>query len=441
VSEVKRGQKRIFTGIVRDITERKRAERQLRDYSERLEEMVDERTRELREAQERLLEQQRLEQEVQLAAEIQASLLPEHVPSLEGFEFAATALPARHVSGDLYDFILPAPDGECCHIVLADIAGKGIPAALLTSTARTLFRAETEHDDSPGIILSNINRSLHPDLEQAEMFITFLSARLDVTSGRLTYANAGHTEALWCQGHHACARLSSTGLPVGIFADTVVEEEMINLRPGDSLVFYSDGVTEAANSENDLFGIERLTDLLIEHSRASAPALRDAIVQAVESFRSGSPRSDDLTLVVLKARPRAVAFSYPGELEHLNAATGFIREAVLAYGETFASQMELAASEIITNVMRYAYRELSGDVDGEITLLPDRVRLDLYDHGASFDPAAVPDPDLENSQEGGYGLYIVRQIMDEVTYTPDTPNGNHWRLVHSGGNPPPVYAL
>jgi serine/threonine-protein kinase RsbW len=145
--------------------------------------------------------------------------------------------------------------------------------------------------------------------------------------------------------------------------------------------------------------------------------------------------------VVLKARPRAVAFSYPGELEHLNAATGFIREAVLAYGETFASQMELAASEIITNVMRYAYRELSGDVDGEITLLPDRVRLDLYDHGASFDPAAVPDPDLENSQEGGYGLYIVRQIMDEVTYTPDTPNGNHWRLVHSGGNPPPVYAL
>jgi len=428
VSEVRLADRRLFTGIVRDITERKRAEEALQEYSERLEDMVEERTQELREAQAQILAQQRLQQELELAAQVQTSLLPRSVPSLDGFDFAATALPARYVSGDLYDFILP--DLETCHIVLADIAGKGIPAALLTSTARALLRAETEHDDSPAIMLSSINTSLYEDLTQAEMFITFLAARLDARLGTLTYANAGHTETLWWQqASRTCRTLPVTGLPIGIYADASVEEKTLTLRPGDVVVFYSDGITEAANSQDELFGLDRLVTLVSDHVHLPASEVVRVIVETVEAFRAGAPRSDDLTLIVLKALPRTISFTYPATLDHLNEVTALVQQAASAYGGDFAYQMELATSEVVTNIIRHAYHLSPGEVRGQITLLPDRIELDLHDDGTPFDLSSVPEPDLIAPQEGGYGLFVAHQVTDELTYTPATPDGNHWRLI------------
>jgi sigma-B regulation protein RsbU (phosphoserine phosphatase) len=418
--------------FVTDITERKQAEEALREYSERLEEMVDERTRELRQAQVQLLSQQRLQQELELAMQVQTSLLPRQVPILDGFDFAATALPARYVSGDLYDFVSPDPD--TCHIVLADISGKGLPAALLTLTARTLFRAETEYDSSPASILASVNSSFYKDLVQAETFITFFAARLDARLGTLTYANAGHTETLWCQyAVQGCRVLPSTGLPIGIYSNTAFREETLVLRPGDTLVFYSDGITEAANSHDELYGQERLADVLSANADLSAFDLSQVIVDSVEAFRVDAPRSDDLTLIVLKVLPRAIPFVYPAELEHLNEVTAFIRQMTLAYGGDFAYAMELAASEIVTNIIQHAYRFAPGELRGHITLLPDRVELDLYDDGTPFDISAVPEPSLEEPHEGGYGLFIARQLADELAFVPATPDGNHWRLVKVAG--------
>jgi PAS domain S-box-containing protein len=410
-----------------DITRRKQAEQALQEYSERLEDMVEERTQELREAQAQLLAQQRLQQEIELAAQIQVSLLPRQVPSLDGFEFAAKALPARYVGGDLYDFVLCGE--QAYHIVLADIAGKGVPAAMLALTARTLLRAETDHDDSPANILSNVNRSFYEDLAHAEMFITFLTARLDAPTGTLTYASAGHTETLWWQqADQTCHTLPSTGLPIGIFPDAVIAEETLVLRPGDVLVFYSDGVTEASNRRDELFGLDRLRDLVDTHARLPADELCQVVVEDVEAFCAGVPRSDDLTLVVLKALPRTVSFTYPATLENLHEVTTLVRQAASAYGDDFAYQMELATSEIVTNVIKHAYHLSSGEVRGQITLLPDQAQLDLYDDGVSFDPSSIPAPDLTEPQEGGYGLYIADQMVDELVYTPASPEGNHWRM-------------
>jgi sigma-B regulation protein RsbU (phosphoserine phosphatase) len=419
---------RLYALAQQEIRERVRADDALQEYSDHLVDMVEERTRDLREVQAQLLARQRLQQEIELAAQTQVSLLPRQVPSFDGFEFGATALSARYVSGDLYDFVLAGP--ETCHIVLADISGKGIPAALLASTARTLVRAETEHEASPAVILSNVNASFYEDLTSAEMFITFLAARLDVRLGTLTYASAGHTDILWWQqAKQTCLPLSATGLPVGIFADTTIAEETHILRPGDALVFYSDGITEAVNSGDELFGLERLMDLFADRAHLSASDLAQAIVESVESFRSNAPRSDDVTLVVLKVLPRIVPFACSATLNDLNRMTALVQQTALAYGSDFAYQLELVVSEIVTNVIKHAYRLTSGEIRGQIGLFPDRVEVDLYDDGTPFDLLSVPTPDLSKLQEGRYGLFIARQLTDELVYTPATPEGNHWQLI------------
>ena len=429
-------------GFVTDITERQHMQEALQKYSERLEHRVEERTQQLRQAHMQFLAEQRLQQDLELARQVQASLLPRSLPALDGYEFAAMALPARYVSGDVYDFVLS--DAQACHLVLADISGQGVPAALLASTARTLVRAEIEHEDSPAAILTSVNSSLFSELDLAELFVTFFVARLDANSGRLSYANAGHTEALWWQqARGGWQTLSPTGLPVGIFADTAIGEETIVLRPGDRLVFYSDGVTEACNEDDEFFGVDRLVRVLSDHMSLSASDLVRTITDAIGSFCYGAEyrgidstdteqraatRDDDLTLIVLRVLPRTVSFVYPATLEHLDEAVALIRQEALAYGDRFAYEVELASSEVITNIMQHACG-FCGEVRGEITLLPDRIAVDLYDQGVACDLSTVPEPELDELHEGGYGLYVARQLLDELTYARATPDGNHWRLV------------
>jgi serine phosphatase RsbU (regulator of sigma subunit)/anti-sigma regulatory factor (Ser/Thr protein kinase) len=432
LSYVQRGDETLVLSFVSDVTERWEAQEALKLYSERLEEMVEERTAELHQAQVQLLSQQRLQQELKLAEEVQASMLPSHVPSLDGYEFGAMALSARYVSGDLYDFIPCSPD--VYHIVLADIAGKGVPAALLTFTARAFLRAEAEHEDSPATIVANVNTALYEDLTRAETFITVLLARLDARLGVLTYVSAGHAEALcWQYASRSCCRLPATGLPLGILPGTSIDDETLYLRPGDVMLFYSDGITEAVNPDEELFGVERLDAVLCEHAHLPAPELAQTIMGAVENFRADVPRSDDLTIVILKVLPRTVSFTSPATLDHLNEITALVRRLSLAYGAGFAYEFELAASEIVTNLIRHAYRSSSGEVRGQIVLLPDRIQVDLLDTGESFDPRQVPELKEGEAREGGYGLAIARQLTDEMIYTPDTPEGNRWRLVKLAG--------
>ena len=414
--------------LLHEITRRKQIQTALQQYSEQLQAMVEERTRGLAAAQAQLLAQQRLQQEIELAAQIQASLLPAEVPVFDGYEFAAAAIPSRYVSGDLYDFIVTDP--ETCHIVIADIAGKGVPAALLSSTARTLIRAETDHETSPGRILTNVNASFYRDLTQAEMFITFLTARLDTRYGTLAYANAGHTAALWWrQVSGSCEECLATGLPIGVLPDAIVEERSLILRPGDALIFYSDGIPEAINAEGEFFGMDRLSALVNTNACLAAPELLQRIMGAVQTFVVSAPRSDDITLLVLKVLPRTLTFDCDAVLDSLHMIMVLVRRAALAYGDPFAYQVELAASEIVSNVIRHAYRATTGRIRGTLHLLPDRLQIDLYDDGMSFDPHTLAPPALGEIQEGGYGLFIAQQVVDELTYAARTAQGNHWKLV------------
>ena len=406
---------------------RVQAERELARYSERLEAMVDQRTADLKAAQGRLLEQQRLEQEVVLAAQVQASLLPDHTPDLPGYEFAGVALAARYVSGDMYDW--SGLTHEQCFMVLADIAGKGVPAAMLTSTARALLRDFAARKSPPGPALSSLNRFLYDDLTRAGMFVTVAAANLDQRTAAVDYASAGHTEVLWYRTMKGlCEKLPATGPPIGVLPSYAIEEHRIFLRPGDVLVLYSDGVTEAESEKGEFFGTDRLIELLRRNTSLSAAALAQSIVDAVDTFAKG-PRSDDLTIVVVKALPRTVSFRFAADLGHLEETLTLIRAVGGAYEPEFAYDLELAACEIVTNIIQHAYPSARGELRGEVHLEPDRVQVDLYDDGLPFDLSTLPAKDRPQASERGHGVPIVRQLMDEVAYSRGTSAGNHWRFV------------
>lgn len=403
------------------------AERDLQHYANRLEEMVEERTAALRAAQEKLLAQQRLEQEIALAAQVQASLLPRAMPQMEGYRFYALASPAQQIGGDLYDLI--QKDEGCC-IVTADISGKGIPAAMFIAAARVLMRHWSESLRSPAAALQALNRTLYTDLSQAGMFITFFAARLDARTGVLRYANTGHTSALWYRSSSDMFQLlGATGLPVGILPELIADEREIYLRPGDLLLIYSDGLTETQNPQGELFGLERVQEVLRAHLHDEPAQLLNYLFDAVNRFAEQEPRSDDLTLLLIQAMPRTVEFSYPASFKRLDEMSTFIRLNVNAYGEEMAYQVELAASELFTNMIRHAYagRE-DGEIRGRLTLAEDWFQVEVWDQGRSFDPFSIPNPDLNQVHESGYGLFIIRTIMDEWEYHPSTPQGNYWRL-------------
>jgi serine phosphatase RsbU (regulator of sigma subunit)/anti-sigma regulatory factor (Ser/Thr protein kinase) len=402
------------------------AEETLVNYTDHLQEILERRTTELRVAQEKIFSQKALEQEVELARQVQTSLLSQEIPRMDGFIFAATALPARYVGGDFYDFI---QKGSECTLILADVSGKGMPAAMLTSTARALVRAAIKYESEPALILSNTQDAIYPDLSQAEMFSTFFAARLDSTTAAFAYANAGHTEAIWWRNRiRSVERFPATGLPIGIILNNEITQRQIHLCPGDMLVFYSDGITETLNPAEEIFGLERLIALVEANADDSAHTLAQRILTEVDSFANGAPLVDDLTLVVLKVVPRLVHFEYRGGLDQLDEIVGFIRRRVEMYGEDFAYQVELAVSEVVTNILEHAYAEAAGEVTGQLALDSDGVVLDFYDRGRAFDIAQLPPVDLELPHAGGYGLHIVRQLVDELGYTPGAGHRNHWRM-------------
>jgi phosphoserine phosphatase RsbU/P len=431
------GSAAIAIGHAAEYEARVQAEEEIKLYAEHLAIMVDQHTADLKAAQAKLLEQQRLEQEVQLGIEVQASLLPHVIPDLPGYEFAGVAQAARYMSGDMYDWIGFGP--EHLYLALADIAGKGVPAAMITSTARALLRDAADRNSPPGTALESVNRSLYDDLTHVGRFITIVAAYLDRRTAAVDYASAGHTDVLWYRAaSDDCERLPATAPPVGVLPDITFPERRIGMCPGDVLLFYSDGVTEAERERDEFFGTDRLADLVGQHAALPAAALAQEVVDAVDAFSRGM-RSDDLTLIVVKALPRTVPFHCASELGPMEGALDLVRALGQPYGEDFAYELELAASEILTNIIQHAYKGKDGQIRGEFRLEADRIQIDIYDRGLPFDLAAVPEMDAEpvrdvrRTSDRGRGVHIVRQVMDEVDYWPSTEDGNHWRLVKRRG--------
>jgi serine phosphatase RsbU (regulator of sigma subunit) len=244
-----------------------------------------------------------LERDLEIGREIQRSLLPQSLPAIPGWEFAVYYQAARQVGGDFYDF-LPLPGTpDRIGLVIADAAGKGVPAALFMTLSRTTIRAAALSHPSPAAALGKANELILND-SHSTLFVTACYATLETGSGRLVFSNAGHNRPLWYRAATgAFEELVARGIVLGSFARIELEEREIDFAPGDLLVLYTDGVTEAMNAERQPFGEERLRAAVAATAGGSAQEVVAAIVDAANSFADNLPQSDDCTLLVVKRCP------------------------------------------------------------------------------------------------------------------------------------------
>jgi len=243
-------------------------------------------------------EQARLARELELAHDIQRSLLPQEAPTRPGYQIAYRWNAAREVGGDFCDFVT-LPQGGL-GLLIADVSGKGIPAALYMMFARTLLRAVALSGRAPAAMLMRTNELIVAD-STSDYFITAYYGVLDPAQHKLTYASAGHNLAYFAAaGRDAAQALLTKGIPLGILPEITVEQQSLDMAPGDVVLFYTDGVSDALNAANEEFGSERLAAVLTAHRSESAEAIADAIVAAVQEFAGSVAQYDDFTMIVLK---------------------------------------------------------------------------------------------------------------------------------------------
>jgi serine phosphatase RsbU (regulator of sigma subunit) len=250
-------------------------------------------TEQKREAQER----ERIEQELRIARLIQQTLLPKTLPKLSGYDIAAYYQPAREVGGDFYDsFVLE--DGRL-GLVVGDVTDKGIPAALVMATTRTMLRVSAQRLFPPGEVLKRANDALVPDIPP-NMFITCLYAILDTESGRLVYANAGHDPPYLRHHGSNVEELRARGMPLGLMPGMEYEEKEVTLQRGESVLFYSDGLVEAHDPKGEMFGFPRLQGLVGAHHSGES-SLIDFLLSELTDFAGENwEQEDDITLVTLE---------------------------------------------------------------------------------------------------------------------------------------------
>jgi serine phosphatase RsbU (regulator of sigma subunit)/anti-sigma regulatory factor (Ser/Thr protein kinase) len=396
----------------------------------------------VREQQAEARTRERIEQELRIARIIQQTLLPQELPQLGGWQLGAYYQPARAVGGDFYDF-LQFDDGRL-GLVIGDVTDKGVPAALVMATTRSMLRTAAQHGDSPGEVLERANNLLCPDIPP-KMFVTCLYAILDPSTGRLQYANAGH-DLPYVSHNGAATELRATGMPLGLMPDMHYEEKEMHMATGDTLLLYSDGLVEAHNPERDMFSFPRLMSLVGQYGDTGA--LIEYLLNELRSFTGiGWEQEDDVTLVTLQhtgdghMKDRSdtnhtvdegwrVLDTWPipsapgNERDAMRHVEATVRE--LGLPEKRIERLKTAVAEATMNAMEHGNR-YQEDVPVEVTVMSSarQVAVRIRDSGGGQPvPMQSQTPDLEaklaeEQTPRGWGLFLIRNLVDELRVTSD----------------------
>jgi serine phosphatase RsbU (regulator of sigma subunit)/anti-sigma regulatory factor (Ser/Thr protein kinase) len=378
---------------------------------------------------------ERLEQELRVARLIQQTLLPKELPALPGWGLARYYQPARAVGGDFYDFIQLA-NGQMA-LVVGDVTDKGVPAALVMATTRAILRGAAAQHDSPGQVLEQANDLLVPDIPR-NMFVTCLYAILDPASGRLRYANAGHDLPYRRRGTGA-VELRATGMPLGLLPGMHYEENETVVEPGDTVLFYSDGIVEAHNPQRDMFSFGRLQALVAGHA-GGAPLIDFLLAELARFTGAGWEQEDDVTMVTLQRDeapdlPASAAeawrtldtFSWPSEPGNERLAMAKVAESVREVGLEPArlERLKTGVAEATMNAMEHGNKfRPEVPVDFVVRVSDRAVSVRITDQGGGKPIPEAHVPDLEAKLAGtqtprGWGLFLIEKMVDEMHVTMD----------------------
>lgn len=390
------------------------------------------------------LERERMEQELRVARVIQQTLLPKEVPSVTGWSMAAHWQPARAVSGDFYDFIT-FPDGKLA-IIVGDVTDKGVPAALVMATTRSILRSAAENLEAPGQVLEQANNRLCPDIPQ-NMFVTCLYALLDPASGLIRYANAGHNVP-YQRCKDGVIEMRARGMPLGLMPEMSYEEKEAHIEPGENIVLYSDGLVEAHNTQGEMFGFPRLRELL------AMPQCGDALIHCLlnelDAFTGpGWEQEDDVTFVTLERSPvfrdpemRTLAefelASHPGnERQAIEQVAAILQPLNLPTARL--ERLKTAIGEATMNAMEHG-NHYQPDLPVEISVRASAeiLSISITDHGGEQEIPASQTPDLEAKIAGmqsprGWGLFLIQKMVDEMRVTSDQQHHTVELIFHQAG--------
>jgi len=374
---------------------------------------------------------ERMQGELNIARDIQMSMLPLTFPAFperQDFTVYAKLQPAREVGGDFYDFFFG--DDQKFFLCVADVSGKGVPSALFMAVTKTLIKSRAATDFSPASILSHVNSDLSRSNESC-MFVTIFLAVLDVATGRMTYTNAGHNPPYIKRADGELVRLDNRHGPViGAVEGIAYREDEEVLLSDDVLLMFTDGITEAMDVDNALYGEDRLRELLEQHDFESAEHMVNVLVDDVWAHQGEAEQADDVTVLAVSYQ----GASERGELGHLDLRVANRTEEIIRVNQgfnDFAEQygvpegdrrrINLIFDELLNNVISYAFDDDEEHfIDVAVSLERNRLVVTIADDGRPFNPfGRIPpetDVPMDDRDIGGLGLHLVKNVMDDVTY-------------------------
>lgn len=376
-------------------------------------------------------EKERIGAELNVAKQIQADMLPSIFPAFpewKSFDIFATMTPAKEVGGDFYDFFMV--DDDHLAFVIADVSGKGVPAALFMVITKTLLKNYAQQKDTPAEIFRKANNQLCEN-NQEGMFVTAWMGILQISTGKLTYVNAGHNPPLikGADGTFRYLKCRPAFVLAGL-EDISYQQDELQMQKGDSIYLYTDGVTESINVEEALYGEERLCTVLNQHAQDTPENILKAVKESMDAFVGKAEQFDDITMLCMtyvgkekeEMQQDKTKLHLPAKIEHLDQVLDFVNAHLEAQNceEKVKLELDIAVEELFVNVAMYAYQPAEGDITIQVSIERDTAEIAFIDTGKPYNPWERENPDTTLSAEersiGGLGIYMVKMSMDEVAY-------------------------
>jgi len=380
------------------------------------------------------------EHEIFVASEIQRTMLLGQPPDdLKGLGVANLTIPSQSVDGDFYDFF--KSNDHSLDLLVADVMGKGIMAAFLGAAMKSRFlrvmnelgASSGRHDQpSPEQIITAVHAGMIKQMEDLETFVTLCYGRFDLKTGEFTFVDCGHVRTIYHNAHaNKITLLQGVNMPLGFPEIDPFKQIVQPFNAGDLFVFYSDGLTEATNPKGEMYGEERLTDLIFQNVGLENENLLKTVRQSIESFTGSKTFDDDFTCVLVRIDPAPDGalitamdkLEIESDLDELAGVRLFVRNFCEAVPDNRIDsermdKLEIAITEVVTNIIRHAYNNQKGrKIVIDAGIYDEKLVLNVYDRGCGFDPENVPPPEFDGSKHGGFGVFIIKESVDKVTYS------------------------